>query len=155
MTPPSWRQTLLRRVGWSFAASTLWTWGLLLIRMLRDGWQPLEVWFSYSLSFFMTAVYAYLGLTIAATIRAEGGQSPTEGSSGEAGRAGRVLARYRRPAAALGVLGALTALISLVLWLALRYPGPQALPGTVASALLAAMVLAVVAVSTLVARGAR
>ena len=151
MSATAWRQALLHRLGWSLAAASVWTWGLLLLRMLRDGFQPLEVWFSYGLSFFMTAVYVYLGLLIYATVRAEG----SGGQAVEVGSRWDRLARFRRPAAVVGVIGAAVALISLVGWLALRYPGPQAIPGTVSSAILALMVLAVVAISTLIARGAR
>lgn len=146
----SWRGAVLRRVGWSLGASTAWTWGLLLLRMVRDGLQPLEVWFGYGLSFFMTAVYVYLGLTIVATLRTEGRAGPTRAPADQSGR----MERLRRPAAAAGAVGALVAALSVVLWLALRFPGPQAVSGTVASVILALMVLAVVAISTLIARGA-
>jgi hypothetical protein len=126
-------------------AAALWTWGLLLVRLLRDGLQPLEVWFGYSLSFLMTAVYVYLGLLIYSTIRAESG---ARGS----GRFGRWLERVHRPLSLLGLVGGLVAVASLVGWLVLRYPGPQAVPGTVASVALAAMILAVAAIGTGIAR---
>jgi hypothetical protein len=147
----SWRGAVFRRLGWGLAAATAWTWGLLLIRMLRDGLQPLEVWFSYGLSFWMTAVYVYLGLTILATFRRERGDAessrpvPEDGSRSE---------RLRRPATVAGVAGALLATVSIAMWLALRFPGPQAVSGTIASGILALMVLGVVAISTLIARGA-
>lgn len=147
----SWGRAIRRRLGWSLAASTAWTWGLLLVRMIRDGLQPLEVWFSYGLSFSMTAVYVYLGLTIVATVRAERGEAV---SAPEQPPGGSWPERLRRPAAVVGVVGALAALVSVALWLALRYPGPPAVPGTIASVVLALMVLAVVAISTLIARGA-
>lgn len=143
------RAALLRRLGWSLGAASLWTWGLLGVRMLRDGLQPLEVWFGYSLSFFMTAVYVYMGLLIAATLQAEGGL-PRGGLFGPtwAARA----ARLWRPLALLGVVGLALALGSLGGWLALRYPGPQAASGTIASVILALMVFAVAALSTFLAR---
>ena len=150
MSAASWRQTLLRRLAWSLGAASLWTWGLLLLRMVRDGLQPLEVWFSYGLAFFMTAVYVYLGLLIYATVRAEGGAAP-EAARPDPARAERL----RRPAAVLGTLGAALALASVIGWLALRYPGPQAVPGTIANVILVLMILGVVIVSTLIARGAR
>jgi hypothetical protein len=165
-----WRAILVRRLGWSFAAATLWTWGLLGLRMLRDGLQPLEVWFSYSLSFFMTAVYVYLGLLIYATIQAEAGGRGEAGTRGRGdpetgGRAGAEtggrwealrlrVARAYRPLSALGLLGLAIALTSLVSWLLLRYPGPQAVSGTYGSVVLALMILGVAVVSTYIARSA-
>ena len=89
--------------------------------MLRDGWQPLEVWFSYSLSFAMTAVYVYIGLLIWETLsRESNGRAPLAWS-------GR-LRRLARPLTLLGLVGSLVAAVSLAGWLLLRYPGPQALP---------------------------
>jgi hypothetical protein len=64
----------------------------------------------------------------------------------------RRLGAWQRPAAWLGLLGLIVALGSIAAWLALRYPGPQAVPGTYASFLLAAMILAVAAVGTLICR---
>jgi hypothetical protein len=153
VTAGGWRSTLLRRLGWSLGAATVWVWGLLLIRMVRDGWQPLEVWFGYSLSFFMTAVYAYFGLLIWATVRAEG-RRPDAAEAGEP-RLVRRLATLRRPLSVAGLVGLAVAVGSLVGWLALRYPGPQAAAGTQASVLLALMIVGVTAVATLLARGAR
>ena len=115
------------------------------MRMLRDGLQPLEVWFGYSLSFLMTSVYVYLGLLIYSTIRSESGAPGP-------GRFGRWLQRVHRPLSMLGLVGGVVAVASLAGWLALRYPGPQAVSGTVASVALAAMILAVAAISTGIAR---
>jgi hypothetical protein len=158
MSGESWRAVLVRRLGWSLGAATLWVWGLLGIRMLRDGWQPLEVWFGYGLSFLMTSVYVYIGMLIYATWRAErptsSGNEPSDGETPPAAPAGRA-ERLRRPLAVLGVLGLVAALGSIGGWLALRYPGPQAVPGTYASGVLVAMILGVAVVSTLIARGAR
>ena len=154
MSPPGWRAVLLRRLGWSLALASIWTWGLLLLRMLRDGWQPLEVWYGYSLAFLMTAVYAYMGLLIWDTLRVEGRRAaPLASPASEAG--GGRLARWRRPAAVVGWLGLVVAVASLAGWLLLRYPGPAAAAGTGASILLALMVLAVATLGTLIARGAR
>ena len=159
----SWRAGFLRRLAWSLGVASLWTWGLLLLRMIRDGLQPLEVWFGYSLSFFMTAVYVYLGLLVYATLRAErgaasvnddrpGGEAIGESEASKSPPAR--LARAYRPVSAIGLIGFVVALVSLVSWLLLRYPGPQAIPGTYASAVLVLMILGVAAVSTLIARGA-
>jgi hypothetical protein len=115
--------------------------------MLRDGLQPLEVWFGYSLSFSMTAVYVYLGLLIYSTVRAESG---AEGPD----RFGRWLGRAHRPLSMVGLLGSAVAVASLVGWLALRFPGPQAASGTVASLVLVTMILVVAAISTVIARDA-
>jgi hypothetical protein len=153
MRTETWRASLSRRAGWSLGAASVWTWGLLLLRMVRDGWQPLEVWFGYSLSFFMTTVYVYLGLLIWATVRAEG-RRPEEAPLEEP-RLIRALARARRPLALVGVAGLVAAVGSLAGWLALRYPGPQAVPGTQASVLLGLMILGVAVIATLIARGAR
>ena len=159
----SWRGRLLRRLAWSLGVASLWTWGLLLLRMIRDGLQPLEVWFGYSLSFFMTAVYVYLGLLIYATLRAERGaaagksdrpDSEATGESGSGEPSTARLARAYRPISVVGLIGLVIGLVSLVAWLLLRYPGPQAIPGTSASAVLVLMILGVAAVSTLIARGA-
>lgn len=155
----SWRAGLVRQVGWSLGAASLWTWGLLAVRMLRDGLLPLEVWFGYSFSFFMTAVYVYMGLLIYATIRTESrrtqpaaptaeGHEPTPCSAGWP-------ARLYPAAGALGLAGLAVALTSLVGWLVLKYPGPQAASGTVGSLILALMILAVVGIATVIARGAR
>ena len=139
---------LLPRVGWSLSAASVWTWGLLLLRMVRDGWQPLEVWFSYSLSFLMTAVYVYLGLLIYATVRRESGQSPATLKP--------ALAAARRPIMGLGLVGLAVAAISLVAWLVFRFPsGPDVARGAVASVVLALMILGVVAACTRIAAGAR
>jgi hypothetical protein len=147
-----WRGLLARRVGWSLAAASLWVWGLLLFRMLRDGWQPLEVWFSYGLSFLMTAVYVYLGLLIYRAARVERWLEHRETPLPRMGAAARRLSAWQRPAAWLGLVGLATALGSIGAWLALRFPGPQAVSGTYASALLALMVLGVAAVATLICR---
>lgn len=140
--------TLRRRLGWSLGAASLWTWGLLGVRMVRDGLQPLEVWFGYSLSFFMTAVYVYMALLIWSTLRAEGGLPQDGLGSAWARRATRLW----RPLALLGAGGLVVALAALAGWLALRYPGLQAASGTVASVLLAVMIFAVAALSTVLAR---
>lgn len=145
----SWKQRLADRLGWSLGAAAIWTWGLLGLRSLRDGLAPLEVWFSYGLSFLMTAVYVYLGLLIVAALRAEGG-----GRLEEPGRAGRVVGRWSRPVALLGVGGLVASLASIVGWLLLRYPGPEAATGTVASLVLTAMVAAVAIVATWLTRAA-
>jgi hypothetical protein len=158
----SWRRSFFRRLAWSLGGASLWTWGLLLLRMIRDGLQPLEVWFGYSLSFFMTAVYVYLGLLIYATFRAERGAAcANEGRPGgqavgksESPPSTACLDRAYRPVSVVGLIGLAAALVSLVAWLLLRYPGPQAIPGTYASAVLVLMILGVAAVSTLIARGA-
>lgn len=159
----SWRRSFFRRLAWSLGAASLWTWGLLLLRMIRDGLQPLEVWFGYSLSFFMTAVYVYLGLLIYATFRAERGAASANddqpggkavGKSESPQRSIARLDRAYRPVSVVGLIGLAAALVSLVGWLLLRYPGPQAIPGTYASAVLVLMILGVAAVSTLIARGA-
>lgn len=152
MSRPSWRTRLLHRLGWSLGAATLWTWGLLLLRMLRDGLQPLEVWFGYGLSFLMTAVYVYMGILIWTTIRAEGpSPSPSAPAPGNPRTTTR-LAHARAPFAVAGVLGLITAVVSIVAWLALRYPGPQAVSGTSASVILALMILGVAIISTLIAK---
>jgi hypothetical protein len=158
----TWRSLLLRRLGWSLGAASLWTWGLLGLRMLRDGPQPLEVWFSYSLSFFMTAVYVYLGLLVYATLLAErrGDVGTGRVGDGETGRlrppvaASPRLATMYRPVSAVGLVGLAVAVVSLAAWLLLRYPGPEAIPGTYGSVVLALMVLAVVVIGTVIARGA-
>jgi hypothetical protein len=157
----TWRSRLLRRLGWSLGAASLWTWGLLGLRMLRDGPQPLEVWFSYSLSFFMTAVYVYFGLLVYATLLAERHRDAGTGrvGDGETGRqgdgeTGRRLATMYRPVSAFGLVGLAVAVVSLAAWLLLRYPGPEAIPGTYGSVVLALMVLAVVVIGTVIARGA-
>jgi len=154
MTAGGWRSTLLRRLGWSLGAASLWTWGLLLLRLPRDGWQPLEVWFGYSLSFFMTSVYVYLGLLIYATVRAEGRQLHPDRAEGTEPVVIRALGRARGPVALIGVVGLLAAVVSLVGWLLWRYPGPQAVSGTYASILLACMILTVTVIATYIARGA-
>ena len=147
-----WQALLAQRIGWSLAAASLWVWGLLLIRMLRDGWQPLEVWFSYGLSFLMTAVYVYLGLLIYRAARIERWLEVRDGPLPGPGALAHRLAAWERPASWLGLIGLVAALGSIAAWLALRYPGPQALPGTYASFLLAAMILGVAAVATLICR---
>jgi hypothetical protein len=164
--PHSWRSRLVRRLGWSFGAASLWIWGLLLLRMLREGLQPLDVWFSYSLSFFTTAVYVYLGLLIYASVVAEAGRRGDAATRrrGEGATAGEspprcvtlspLLSRVYKPLSVFGVAGLATALVSLIVWVVLRYPGPQAVSGTYGSLLLALMVLGVAAVGTLTARGA-
>ena len=149
MKRATWLGRLADRLGWSLGAAALWTWGLLALRSVRDGLPSLEVWFSYSLSFLMTAVYVYLGLLIVSTFRAEGPAGPAE-----PGRLERLAARWQRPTALLGAVGLVVALVSIVSWLLLRFPGPEASSGTVASLVLAAMVAAVVAVATWLARGA-
>lgn len=142
-------------IGWSLGTASLWTWGLLGLRMLRDGPQPLEVWFSYSLSFLMTAVYVYLALLIYSTLRAERGVGAETLADAAPGRFELFLSRTGRPLSLMGLAGLAVAVVSLVGWLTLRYPGPRAVPGTYASVVLAIMVLGVVLVSTLIARGAR
>jgi hypothetical protein len=49
-------------------------------------------------------------------------------------------------------VGLAIAVVSLVSWLLLRYPGPQAVSGTYGSVVLALMILGVAAVSTFIAR---
>jgi heme A synthase len=149
---PNWRATLLRRIGWSLGLASIWTWGLLGLRMVRDGLLPLEVWFGYSLSFFMTAVYVYFGLLIYATVRAESRRRVA--ASPRRSRWAAFAARSRRPVLLVGIAGLAAAVVSLAGWLLLRYPGPQAISGTYASIVLALMVLGVAAVGTLIARGA-
>ena len=141
-------RTIWRRLGPSLGVAALWTWGLLLVRMLRDGWQPLEVWFSYSLSFGMTAVYAYIGLLIWETFSWEGGGSAPKAWSGR-------LRRLAGPLTWLGLAGALVAVVAVVGWLLLRDPGEEALPGTISSVVLVLMILGVTALCTFIARGAR
>lgn len=164
MTRASWRGALFRRIGWSLGLASIWTWGLLALRMVRDGLLPLEVWFGYSLSFFMAAVYVYFGFLIYATIRAERGRGDAEtrgegepplplGDVGE-GRWGAFASRTRRPVMLVGMGGLGIGVVSLAGWLLLRYPGPQAQSGTFASIVLALMVLGVAAVGTFIARGA-
>jgi hypothetical protein len=116
--------------------------------MLRDGLQPLEVWFGYSLSFLMTTVYVYLGLLIYSTICYEAG-------TGTPGRFDRWLDRASRPLSLAGVLGTAVAIGSLAGWLVLRFPGPKAMSGTFASVVLAVMILVVITISTAIARDAR
>jgi hypothetical protein len=64
------------------------------------------------------------------------------------------LATMYRPVSAVGLIGLAVAVVSLVAWLLLRYPGPEAIPGTYGSVVLALMVLAVVVIGTVIARGA-
>lgn len=141
MSGATWRGLLFERGRWSLGLAAIWTWGLFLARLPRDGLLPLEVWFSYGLSFLMTAVYVYLGLLIYGALR--GWEVP-------AGLA-RTAARARRPVMLLGWAGLAVALGSIGGWLALRYPGPAAVPGTISSVVLALMILGVVAVSTVLA----
>lgn len=152
---PRWRRALVARIGLSLGIAALWVWGLLLVRMLRDGLLPLEVWFGYSLSFLMTAAFVYMGLLIFAVFRQEGRAADAPAGSAPAPDRPSRLARLRRPVELAGLVGLVVALGSLVLWLALRYPGPQAVSGTIASVVLALMVLGVLVISTLIARGAR
>lgn len=154
MTSESWRSILLRRLGWSLGASSLWTWGLLLLRLPRDGWQPLDVWFSYGLSFLMTAVYVYLGLLIYATVRAEGRQKDGDAAKPADPAVIRSLGRIRKPVSVIGVIGLLVAVASIGGWLLWRFPGPQAMQGTSASILLAFMIFGVAVIATFIAHGA-
>jgi hypothetical protein len=142
------RARLIDRLGWSFGLAALWTWGLLGLRALRDGLPPLEVWFSYGLSFLMTTVYVYLGLLIVQTFRAERGGPESGPPSGK-----HRLSGLRRPIQVLGLAGLVLALVSVGAWLVLRHPGPAAYPGTVASFLLAGLILGVVVLATWLAWG--
>jgi hypothetical protein len=108
----------------------------------------LEVWFGYGLSFLMTAVYVYLALLIVATWRAERGAAEADAELG-----GRRLSGLRRAVQTIGWLGLILAAGSVGAWLALRYPGPPAYSGTVASLALAGLILAVAAVATWIAWG--
>ncbi|MCC7107061.1 MAG: hypothetical protein IT307_18170 [Chloroflexi bacterium] len=144
---------LKRRLGLSLGLASIWVWGLLLIRMARDGLLPLEVWFGYGLSFLQTAVYAYLGILILALWRHEG--STGEGTAPPVADKPDRLRRFRPALNAIGLIGLATSLVSIAAWLLLRYPGPQAVPGTIASGVLVLMILAVVALSTYLARDAR
>jgi hypothetical protein len=147
------RTTLIRRIGWSLGAASLWTWGLFAIRMVRDGLQPLEVWFGYGLSFYMTAVYAYMGMLIYATLRDEA--PPFAQTLATLEERAAPLGRLRRPIALIGVIGLVIATVSVIAWLVLRYPGARAVSGTYGSVILAAMILGVAVVATLIANGAR
>jgi hypothetical protein len=136
--------------------------------MVRDGLLPLEVWFGYGLSFLMTAVFAYLGLLIWATLRHERqgqGLDRAQAQRAAAVDAPHLTGAVTRSSAArrrrtervltlLGVAGLVASLTAIGLWLLLRYPGPAAVPGTIGSLVLAAMILGVVVVATVVARGA-
>jgi hypothetical protein len=144
---------LARRLGWSFGAASLWTWGLLVPRMVRDGPLPLEVWFSYGLSFLMTSTYVYFGLLIVAVFRVESAAADSRAAAtdGLSGQASRLKAAWR-PVSLIGLAGLALALGSIGAWIFLRYPGQQAVPGTMASVVLALMILGVSVVGTLLAR---
>jgi hypothetical protein len=118
----------------------------MLPRLIREGWQPIEVWFSYSLSFGMTAVYAYIGLLIWDTLRRESGSAPWV--------PGPRLARLARPLNVVGLVGAAGSILAIAIWLLFRYPGPAAIPGTIGSVLLVVMILGVTLVCSFIARGA-